>query len=109
MNISDCPFTVIDWSAVERASQPGQTGLMHQRVTQLGNVRVRVVEYAAGYSADHWCEKGHVILVLAGELRTTLRDGTTHVLKQGMSYQVADGAMAHRSSTTDGATLFIVD
>ena len=27
----------------------------------------------------------------------------------GMSYQVADGAEPHRSSTSAGATLFIVD
>jgi hypothetical protein len=27
----------------------------------------------------------------------------------GQSYQVADGAEAHRSSTAAGATLFIVD
>jgi hypothetical protein len=31
------------------------------------------------------------------------------VLKPGMSYQVADGADAHRSYTARGARLFIVD
>ena len=30
-------------------------------------------------------------------------------LKAGMTYQVADGAEAHRSSTVSGAKLFIVD
>jgi hypothetical protein len=30
-------------------------------------------------------------------------------LRPGMSYQVADGAEAHRSSTTSGAKLFVVD
>ncbi len=31
------------------------------------------------------------------------------VLKPGMSYQVADKAEAHRSSTKCGARLFVVD
>jgi hypothetical protein len=31
------------------------------------------------------------------------------VLKPGMTYQVADNAEAHRSSTATGARLFIVD
>ena len=68
-----------------------------------------MVEYSAGYSADHWCDKGHILLCLEGVLRTHLKDGRTIVLKPGMSYQVADGAEPHRSSTTTGARLFIVD
>jgi quercetin dioxygenase-like cupin family protein len=76
---------------------------------ELGNIRVRMVEYSAGYLADHWCERGHVLLVLAGELVTELKDGPSYVLKPGQSYQVADGASSHRSRTATGATLFIVD
>jgi quercetin dioxygenase-like cupin family protein len=68
-----------------------------------------MVEYSAGYKADHWCSKGHILLVLEGELRTELEDGRVTVLKPGQSYQVADGAEPHRSSTAAGARLFIVD
>jgi len=53
--------------------------------------------------------KGHVLLVLEGELETTLADGRVFMLKPGMSYQVADGAEPHMSRTTIGAKLFIVD
>jgi hypothetical protein len=67
------------------------------------------VEYSAGYVADHWCSKGHVLLCLEGELHTELADGRTFLLKPGMSYQVSDGAEPHRSSTETGARLFIVD
>ena len=72
-------------------------------------MRVRRVEYTPGYLADHWCSKGHILLCLAGELETELEDGRRFVLTPGMSYQVADGAEAHRSRTAVGATLFIVD
>lgn len=40
---------------------------------------------------------------------TELKDGRRFELKPGMSYQVADGAEPHQSSTATGATLFIVD
>jgi quercetin dioxygenase-like cupin family protein len=68
-----------------------------------------MVEYSAGYLADHWCDRGHVLYVLEGELHTELRDGRTFRLTPGMSYQVADGAEPHRSHTAKGARLFIVD
>ena len=59
--------------------------------------------------SDHWCEKGHILLCLEGRLETELADGRVFVLTAGMSYLVADGAEPHRSSTVDGAKLFIVD
>jgi quercetin dioxygenase-like cupin family protein len=74
-----------------------------------GNIRVRMVEYSPGYEADHWCAKGHILLCLEGELHTELGDGRWFTLRPGMSYQVADGAEPHRSSTRTGAKLFIVD
>jgi len=98
-----------DWSLVERTQHPGETGVAYWRTRHFGDVRVRMVEYTAGYLADHWCGKGHILLCLSGELHTELEDGRRVVLKPGMSYQVADGAEPHRSSTPDGATLFIVD
>ncbi len=48
-------------------------------------------------------------MCLEGELHTELADGRRFVMTAGMSYQVADQAEAHRSSTTTGARLFIVD
>ncbi len=68
-----------------------------------------MVEYSPGYLADHWCDKGHILLCTEGELTTELKDGRKFTLKPGQSYQVADGADAHRSFTAAGATLFIVD
>jgi hypothetical protein len=46
---------------------------------------------------------------LEGELYTETEDGKVNLLKPGMSYQVADDVMPHRSSTEKGAKLFIVD
>jgi hypothetical protein len=109
MQISNLPFGVTDWSLVERTEHKGETGIAYWRSRHFGDVRVRMVEYTAGYLADHWCQKGHFLLCLSGELHTELKDGRRVVLAPGMSYQVADGAEPHRSSTSIGATLFIVD
>jgi hypothetical protein len=68
-----------------------------------------MVEYSAGYKADHWCSKGHVLLVLEGELRTILQGGREFLLTPGMTYQVQDEGEGHRSETSTGTKLFIVD
>jgi quercetin dioxygenase-like cupin family protein len=68
-----------------------------------------MVEYSAGYLADHWCAKGHVILCLAGSLDIELADGTRHALKPGNSFHVGDGDPPHRSATAEDASSFIVD
>jgi hypothetical protein len=108
--IPDLPFTVTDWSRVAAIEHPGERGKAIWRTLSVGDLRVRMVEYSAGYMADHWCERGHVLLVLEGELETELKDGRRFRLTPGMSYQVSDhGDAAHRSSTSTGAKLFIVD
>jgi hypothetical protein len=109
MQLTDIPFGTTDWGTVEATEHPGESGTARWRTRQFGSVRVRMVEYSAGYCADHWCEKGHILLCLAGELETELADGRLFRLVPGVSYQVADKAEAHRSSTRTGATLFIVD
>ena len=109
MQISDTPFGTTDWSAVEATEHRGETGVATWRTRHFGEVRVRMVEYSPGYLADHWCVKGHILLCLAGELHTELKDGRRFALRPGMSYQVADQAEPHRSSTETGAKLFIVD
>jgi hypothetical protein len=109
MKIVDVPFNTIDWNTVAPTTHPGEQGAAFWRTLEMGNIRVRMVEYSPGYVADHWCERGHVLLVLKGELVTELQNGQAHVLKPGHSYHVADGAMPHRSRTAGGATLFIVD
>ena len=109
MKMSGIPFGTTDWSSIEKSEHMGAGGAAQWRTRLFGDIRVRMVEYPPGYAASHWCEKGHILLCVEGELRTELKDGRTFTLRPGMSYQVADGAEAHRSSTAVGARLFIVD
>jgi len=110
MKIPTLAFTVTDWSQVPRTEHPGETGMGYWRTLNIGDVRVRMVEYTPGYMADHWCDRGHVLFVVSGEMVSELQDGRRFTLAAGMSYQVSDfGDAPHRSSTANGVTLFIVD
>jgi quercetin dioxygenase-like cupin family protein len=109
VKIEQVPFQTTDWSKIAPTEHPGETGVAHWRTIEVGNLRVRMVDYSAGYVADHWCERGHVVLVLEGELISELRDGRSFTLVPGVSYQVADRDGAHRSVSPKGARLFIVD
>lgn len=109
MRMLNIPFDTTDWQQVEATEHAGETGMAYWRTREFSGIRVRMVEYTPGYLADHWCTKGHILLCLEGELETELADGRKFVLNPGISYQVADQAEAHRSSTTKGAKLFIVD
>ncbi len=109
MKITGPRFVLTDWSEIERTPHQGETGTAYWQTQTFGDIRVRMVEYTAGYVADHWCSKGHVVLCVEGQLDTELKDGRKFTLSPGTSYQVADEAEAHRSSTASGAKLFIVD
>lgn len=110
MKIPPLPYTPTDWSKVPATEHKGDSGVALWRTLEFGDVRVRVVEYSPGYVADHWCDRGHVIYLLEGELTTELKDGRKFQMKPGMGYQVSDhGDSPHRSVTETGAKLFIVD
>ncbi|UOQ74008.1 DHCW motif cupin fold protein [Hymenobacter cellulosilyticus] len=109
MPTSVIPFQVTDWTQIPATEHPGETGVAYWRTMQLGSLRVRMVEYSAGYKADHWCKKGHLLFVTEGELLTELADGQTFRMTPGMSYEVSDELSSHCSSTELGAKLIIVD
>lgn len=109
MKLSNIPFETTDWSQVASTEHPGTSGVATWRTRQFGEIRVRMVDYSPGYVADHWCEKGHILLCVDGALHTELSDKRAVILTPGMSYQVADGAAPHKSSAPTGARLFIVD
>lgn len=109
MHIENVPFAQIDWNTLPKVEHKGETGSAFWRTVETGNLRVRMVEYTPGYAADHWCARGHVLLVLQGELLTQLKDGRHFTTRAGQSWHAAENDGEHRSSTTTGVSLFIVD
>jgi quercetin dioxygenase-like cupin family protein len=111
MKLANMPETTIDWSLIAETEIQGASGFSNTRAHQSGEVQQRIVEYAPGYLADHWCAKGHVIYVIAGALTIEHEnEEPACALSAGMSWQVADGeGPAHRVRSENGATVFIVD
>lgn len=109
MNDVNIPFQVIDWSTVPKTEHKGECGVAYWQTVQFEGLRVRVVEYSKGYKADHWCEKGHIVYCLEGEVVNERQGDADSVLKPGMSYIVSDELSSHRSVTEGGVKLLIID
>ena len=56
MKMSGIPFGTTDWSKLAPTEHKGERGCAYWRTQNFGAVRVRMVEYTAGYLADHWLE-----------------------------------------------------
>lgn len=107
--MNNIPFQITDWSQIEPEAHNGETGSATVKALDFGPLRVRLIEYSPNYKADHWCQKGHIIYCIEGEMVTELADGSLHVLKEGMSYEVSDNLSSHRTSSANGVKLFVVD
>jgi hypothetical protein len=72
------------------------------------DAQLRLVDYSAGYTADHWCHKGHVVLVIAGTLTIAHEDGRSYELARadGLPCVRQRGFPASRD-VADGASVFI--
>lgn len=102
-------FNTIDWTGIEKVEYLGTTGTAIWQTIQFDGLRIRVVEYSAGYLADHWCQKGHIVHCLEGDFVTELETGEKTKLTKGMTYVVSDEMSSHRSVSTNGVKLLIVD
>lgn len=109
MSSTNIPFQITDWSKIPTEEHQGETGIAIWRTLEFGNLRIRMVEYSKNYKADHWCQKGHIIYCIEGEMTTELLDGQVVEMTQGMTYQVSDDLSSHRTYSTSGVKLFIVD
>jgi hypothetical protein len=110
MKLPEMPFTALDWSVIEPVEVPGATGTSYWRSFEVGDLRVRIVDYGPKFTSDHWCDRGHVLHVLSGVLGLRLKGGREITLASGEGFCVSDhGDAAHLVFTEDGCRAFIVD
>jgi mannose-6-phosphate isomerase class I len=88
MKIEKFPFQTLKWNRVTKEEGKGETGKVFSQTIFIGDIRVRKIEYSAGYKADHWCNKGHILLCMEGEMQTELQDGRVMKLQKGERYFV---------------------
>ncbi|MBH9578109.1 DHCW motif cupin fold protein [Inhella proteolytica] len=109
MDLRGFPTALTNWATVPVDHYPGVRGMARWQTQRCGALRVRIVQYSPDYLADHWCQKGHVILCLDGELELELRDGQRLTLARCQSLQLADHGSPHRVRSLVGSRVFIVD
>jgi len=109
MGSIDIPFQTIDWSVIPKTEHKGETGTAFWQTLQFPGLRIRIVEYSAGYLADHWCHKGHIVYCLEGEFVSEMENGEEFSLTKGMTYVVSDDLSSHRSVSKAGVKLMIID
>jgi hypothetical protein len=110
MKLNNFAVGITDWSQVPECVHSGETGIATMRSRQLGDIQLRFVVYSPNYAADHWCYKGHIVFVVAGQLIIEHQHSLPYTLTAGMSYHVADDdKLPHRVLSEEGATIFIVD
>lgn len=103
------PFLAINWNHIEEVEFPGENGTSFWKTIQLNGLRIRIVEYKAGYIADHWCEKGHIVHCIHGEFTMKLAIDEEVNFSTGMSFVVSDNLSSHLSISENGAKLLIID
>ena len=110
MDLSSLREAVVDWSRVPATRMAGASAGATGRSYTTNDVQLRVVDYDAGYLADHWCSKGHILYVISGSLTIEHSDGKeSYELAAGMSWQTAEDGSPHRVRSNGGARVFIVD
>ncbi len=82
---ANIPFQTIDWNTIKKTIHPGQTG-------------------SAGWQTLQWPG-----LRLSGEFVSELQNGDSFKPGSGKSYIVSDELSSHRSHTTTGVKLLIID
>lgn len=102
-------FQTINWELIEQSEHKGEAGTSFWKLLQFDDIRVRIVDLTAGYLADHWCQKGHIVYCLEGGFESELSTGERFTLLKGMSYIVSDNLSSHRSYSKNGAKLLIID
>lgn len=102
-------FQTTDWTTIPVTEHHGEQGIALWQTKQYNGLRIRLVEYSAGYRADHWCKAGHIVYCIEGEMKSELAGGRVFILSKGMTYQVSDNVSKHRSYSEKGVKLLIID
>lgn len=95
-------FDSLDW----HSPLPGARAKAYRN----GSKQLRLVEFTSEFVEPHWCERGHVGLVLAGELEIDFR-GRVVSFPQGSGIFIPPGpASAHKArSVTSVVRLILVE
>lgn len=99
----------IDWTNISEEKHMGESGYAIIKTKRFGDTQIRKIEYSKDYKADHWCDKGHIVCVMEGELTMEYKEHDPHVVKSGMNYIVGSNTLLHKAVSKNGAIVLIID
>ena len=109
MTIETINPILFHWDDLTAEQYEGETGSATIKAQSVGSIQIRQVTYSKNYLADHWCDKGHIVFVISGQLEIEHKDGKLFTLESGTTYVVGDNTMAHKARSDEGAVVLIVD
>ncbi len=110
MKINKSGFSKIDWQNIIPTRETGSNGVSLLRKVDVGRLRLMMIEYSSGFESDHWCSKGHILLVLNGEIGIKMKDGTIHILTSDKSINLPEDVNnPHFIYSEKGGKVFMVD
>lgn len=109
MDINILKDQLINWESVPDETFSGVSGFVVSKAVTFENFRIRQLSFSENYEADHWCEKGHVIYVIDGELLIEYKDQPSVFVSKGSSLILGDNISWHKAKTRITTLVLIID
>jgi len=109
MKLNGFNTQIINWENFKPAETPGVRRKNTAKETNSGGYYIRIAEYSSNYETAEWCDKGHIIHCIEGELTLHFKSGKTLLLSGGNSIVIADGDTHKAETGKRAARLFIID
>src|SRR3990172_9731266 len=109
MNLQNIKTKLINWDLLLPNKLNGESGNTSWKEFNIESTHIRVAEYSANYITAEWCEKGHIIHCVEGEITLHFKNGNKVQLIQRNSVVIAEGDY-HKATTENlPAMLFVLD
>jgi len=109
MNIKILENIPIDWDKIPSEKINGTSGFVISKMVEFNYIRIRLLHFSENYEADHWCDKGHIIFVVFGELVIEYKDNTHQKILTNNSVILGDNILSHKVITEIETKVFIID
>lgn len=109
MDINILENLTINWKTIPEQKSTGITGFVISKTVEFQSFKIRQLHLSANYEADHWCEKGHIIHVIDGELIIEYNDQTTITISKENSLILGDNISFHKAKTEIETQVLIID
>jgi mannose-6-phosphate isomerase class I len=109
MNFKNINSKFIGWDKIEPVETKGETGFNTSKEFHINNIRIMMSEYSANYKSSAWCNRGHIIYCVDGEMNIILKDKENFNLRTGDSLILAENDSHIAVTGAQPAKIFIVD